>query len=206
MAGDPVELADDDPDVLGPPRDLDVEELLEGHDRRPLAEDRGQVVEGIHVRDRLVVVGVLAELLDAPVEVAQDRVQVHDLFPVDLEDDPQDAMRCRVVRPHVEEHLAIAEGVELPLSLGMGDGERLEDAGVVDRDLERRVVEAGSHRCRHVALAYAPGDVRRSVVSSASCGGPARSIGRSPPPGERATSSARWKSLRNGKLTKSSGR
>ena len=32
VAGDPVQLAGEDPDVLGPARDLDVQQLLEGHD------------------------------------------------------------------------------------------------------------------------------------------------------------------------------
>ncbi len=109
VAGDPVQLAREDPDVLGPARDLDVVELLEGDHRRPLAEQRADVLERVHVADRLVVVGVLAQLLDAAVEVAEDRIEVDDLLAVDLEDDPQDAVGRRVLGPHVEEHLAVAE-------------------------------------------------------------------------------------------------
>ncbi len=157
VAGDPVELAGEDPDVLGPARDLDVEQLLEGHHRRPLAEQRADVLERVRVADRLVVVGVLAELLDAAVEVAEDRVEVDDLLAVDLEHDPQHAVGRRVLGAHVQEHLAVAEGVELGLALGPGrvGRDRLEDAellvegdpGVVGRgvggDVERG---AGGHR------------------------------------------------------------
>ena len=53
---------------------------------------------GSRVADRLVVVGVLADLLDAAVEVAEDRVEVDDLLAVDLEDDPQHAVGGRVLR------------------------------------------------------------------------------------------------------------
>ena len=35
VAGDPVELAREDPDVLGAARDLDVQQLLEGHAPAP---------------------------------------------------------------------------------------------------------------------------------------------------------------------------
>ena len=90
--------ADEDADVLGAARDLDVEQLLEGHDRRPLAEQRADVLERVEVADGLVVVGVLAQLLDAAVEVAEHRVEVDDLLAVELEDDPQHAVGRRVLR------------------------------------------------------------------------------------------------------------
>ena len=183
VAGDPVELAGEDPDVLRPSRHLQVEELLEGEHRAPLVEERADVLEGVHLADDLVVVGVLAQLLDAAMEVAQDRVEVDDLLAVDLEDDAQHAVGGGVLGSHVEEQLAVLEGVELLLALGPGDRDRVEDARVVDRDGERRVVEAGPGRCRHLDLAYTPGDVRRRVVSSASFGAPARSIGADPAAG-----------------------
>ena len=147
MAGDPVELGREDPDVLGAARHLDVEQLLEGHDRRPLAEQRADVLERVEVGDRLVVVGVLAQLLDAAVEVAEDRVEVDDLLAVELEDDPQHAVGRRVLRPHVDEHLAVAERVELGLALGPRRvrRDRLEDAELaVEHD--PRVVGGGVAR------------------------------------------------------------
>ena len=117
VAHDPVELAGEDPDVLGPPRHLDVEELLERHDRRPLHEQRAHVLERVGVADRLVVVGVLAQLLDAAVEVAEDRIEVDDPLAVDLEHDPQDAVGRGVLGTDVDEHLAVAQRVELALAL-----------------------------------------------------------------------------------------
>ena len=123
---------------------LDIEQLLERHDRRPLAEERGDVFERVGVADRLVVVGVLAELLHAAVEVPEHRVDVHDALAVDLEDDAEDAVRGRVMRPHVQEHLAITERVELRLALGAADRDLLHDALAEDvLDPDARVVQGG---------------------------------------------------------------
>jgi hypothetical protein len=77
-------------------------------------------------------VGVLAQLLDAAMEVAEDRVEVDDLLAVDLHHDPEHAMRRGVVRPDVDEHLAVLERVELRFPLGAWRvrRDRLEDAEV----------------------------------------------------------------------------
>ena len=93
------------------------EQLLRRQDRQRLAEHGGGVLERVAVADGVVPVAVLADLLDAAVEVAQDGVEVHDALAVDLEDDAQDAVRRGVLRPEVDEHLAVAEGVELGLAL-----------------------------------------------------------------------------------------
>ena len=177
---DPVELARQHPDVLGAARHLDVQEVLERHHRRPLAEQRADVLERVHLAVDVVVVRVLAQLLDAAVEVAEDRVEVDDLLAVDLEHDPQHAVRGRVLGPHVDEHLAVAERVELRLALGARrvrrDRLELPDA-VVEQD--PRVVGGrvlvGRGRCRHVRpsrcggrRAPSPGWAR----ASAPCAGP----------------------------------
>ena len=148
---------------------------------------------GSSVADRLVVVGVLAQLLDAAMEVAEDRVEVDDLLAVELEDDPQHAMGGRVLRAHVDEHLAVAERVELGLALGPRRvrRDRLEDAELaVERDARvvRRWGGAGRRSCGSPAQA---GDRRTSAVAGALRGVWVRSIGRTPPPGERAASSGR---------------
>ena len=147
VAGDPVELGREHPDVLGPARDLHVEQLLERHDPGPLAEQRADVLERVEVADRLVVVGVLAELLDAAMQVAEDGVDVDDLLAVELEHDPQHAVGGRVLGTHVDEQLAIAERVELGLALGARRIRRdgLEDAEVAVEG-DARVVLGGVRR------------------------------------------------------------
>ena len=198
MAGDPIQLAGEDADVLGAARDLDIEQLLEGHDRRPLVEERAHVLERVRVADGLVVVRVLAQLLDAAMEIPEDRVQVDDLLAVELEHDAEHTVGRRVLRPHVDEHLAVGQGVELGLALGPRRvrRDRLEDAKVaVQRDpgIVGRLVGLLLGR------AHAP-PRRTSAVVGTLLGAWVRSIGRTPPPGERAASSGRKKSLRSGKL------
>ena len=119
VAEDPVELHDEGPDVLGAPRGADPVQLLEGDRRRVLVVHRGEVVHGVDVGQRGGVRRVLAQLLDAAVEVAEDRVEVGDDLAADLDHQAHDAMGGRVLRPHVHEHLALFEGVHLALALGL---------------------------------------------------------------------------------------
>ena len=161
----------------------------------PLAEQRADVLERVHVADGLVVVGVLAQLLDAAVEVAEDRVEVDDLLAVELEHDPQHAVGRRVLRAHVDEHLAVAERVELGLALGPRRvrRDRLEDAEVaVERD--PRVVR-GRAVCVVVIVGRwlrQAGARRTSAVGRGVARGvrPLHRAGRRRP-GERAASSGR---------------
>ena len=165
--------------------------------RRPLAEQRADVLERVDLADDLVVVGVLAQLLDAAVEVAEDRVEVDDLLAVELEHDPQHAVGRRVLRAHVDEHLAVAEGVELGLALGPRRvrRDRLEDAEVAVEG-DARVVEAMAGRWSSVIGSSRPSSqapVRRTSAVGRRVGRGCGSApcGRTPAPGERAASSGR---------------
>jgi len=131
VAGDAEQLAGENADVLRAARYLHVHQLLEREHCRPLLEEGADVLERVHLIDYVVVVGVLTDLLDTTVEVAQDRVHVHYLLARELEDEAQDAVSGRVVRADVEEHLAVAERVELALALGPGriGRDRLEQVG-----------------------------------------------------------------------------
>ena len=102
VAGDAVELPGEHADVLRAARHLEVEQLLGGQHRHRLAEHRGDVLERVAVADRVVPVAVLADLLDAAVEVAEHRIEVHDPLAVDLEHDAQHAVRRRVLRAEVD--------------------------------------------------------------------------------------------------------
>ena len=94
-----------------------------------------------------MIVGVLAELLDAPVEVAQHGVEVDDLLALQLEHDPKHAVGRWVLGAHVDEHLAVAQRVELRLALGPGrvGRDRFEDADLLVED-DSRVVGGGVAR------------------------------------------------------------
>ena len=119
-----------------------VHELLERQDRGPLLEERAEVLERVDLVDDVVVVRVFADLLDAAVEVAEDRIHVHDLLARELEDEAKDAVGGRVVRAEVEEHLAVAQGVELALALGLGRvrRDRLEQPANLAVEHDARVI------------------------------------------------------------------
>src|SRR6266542_5264862 len=72
----------------------------------------------VRIADGLVVIGVLAQLLDAAMEVAQHRIQIDDLLAPDLENDPQDAVSRRMLRSDVDEHLADRKSTRLNSSHG----------------------------------------------------------------------------------------
>ena len=93
VARDPIELPGEHADVLRAARHLEPEELLRGEHGHRLAEHRGDVLERVAVADGVVPVAVLADLLDATVEVAQDRIEIDDTLAVHLEHDTQHAVR-----------------------------------------------------------------------------------------------------------------
>ena len=121
-------------------------------------------------------------------EVAEHRVEVDDLLAVELEHDPQHAVGRRVLRSHVDEHLAVAERVELGLALGP---RRIRRDGLEDADLlvehDPRVVGGGV-----AADVVVTTQARRIVAAGVALRGACVcSMWRTPAPGERAASSGR---------------
>ena len=58
-------------------------------------------------RDHLLVELGLAGLLDAGVQIADLRVEADDDLAVDLQHQAQNAMRGRVLRPHIDDHVLV---------------------------------------------------------------------------------------------------
>ncbi len=121
VRGDPVQLQVRDAQVLRARRHLLAEQLLDRHAEGDRVEVVGEVVHPLDERDDLPVLLVLAALLDAGVDVADDRRDVADHLPLERGQQPQHAVGGRVVRPDVErEELVVA--VALDGRLGAGDG------------------------------------------------------------------------------------
>ena len=119
VAEDPVQLHHQRTDVLGAPGRLDSEQLLEGDRRGMLVVHRGEVVHRVDVGHDGGIGGVLAQLLDAAMQVPEHRVNVdHDLA-THLGHEAHHAVGRGVLRAHVDQHLALGEGIELPLALGV---------------------------------------------------------------------------------------
>ncbi len=104
VGGDAPELDEHhaDPDRAG--WNVEVEEPLDRHRVDELVRERREVVHAGHVRRALDVGELLAGLFHAGVEVADDGFRAEDRLTVELEHDPQDPVRGRVLGPHVDDH------------------------------------------------------------------------------------------------------
>ena len=69
----------------------------------------GQVIEPVGIGDELPRREVLADLLRTAVQVADMRRQIADHFAVGPQHQPQHAVRARMLRAHVDQHLVAAE-------------------------------------------------------------------------------------------------
>ena len=78
------------------------EELLDREHEHELVRLEGEVVDPLRVRDPLPVGLRLHVLLEAGVQVADHRLEPGDVLPVEVDDQPQDAVRRRVVRAEVD--------------------------------------------------------------------------------------------------------
>ena len=85
-------------------RHLDVEQLLDRERVHELVGEVRRVVHARHVRGALHVRELLAGLLHAGVEVADDGLDAQHVFAVELHHEPQHAVRRRVLRTHVDDH------------------------------------------------------------------------------------------------------
>jgi len=105
VAGDARQLGDGGPGEAGPGGGLPAPELLDSLDVPQVVVRRRQVVGPVGEGDVLVVVAGLAQLLGAPVQVADDRLAVDDGLAVQVQDDAQHPVGRGVLGPHVELHL-----------------------------------------------------------------------------------------------------
>ena len=110
VGGDPVELHQQDPHHLRLLRDvvLDVEEPLHAEAVGRLVVERRQVVHPGAERDALRPGAELHVLLDAGVQVADAAAGLGDRLALELEDQPEHAVRGRVLRAHVDDDAVLA--------------------------------------------------------------------------------------------------
>ena len=207
VRGDPGQLHQQHPDHLGAHRNLDAQQLLDRHAVRGLVERRRQVVGPGDEGDALGPGAVLAGLLDAGVQVADDRPGLHDGLALEFEDQPQHAVGGRVLRTHVDDDAFVV----LELGLGQqvvpvaaGDGEHPALGGVRAAgprgpspslpELGRAVLQVGRQEVlgelRREARVSAIGSGSVSFVMSTTSAGPGRGSRRPCiPPGSRRAGS-----------------
>ena len=126
MRVDPVQLAEQHSHPGRLRRDLDAEQLLDREHEDELVVLEGDVVDPLGVRDRLPPRLLLHVLLEAGVQVADHRAQADDVLAVQVDDEPQDAVRRRVVRAEVdlEDVVVVAQRRRTWSTVGIGDGMR----------------------------------------------------------------------------------
>ena len=105
MVRDPGDFRNDDPDIVAALGNRDSEQLLHGHAVAHVIDKGRDVVEPVGIGDDAVVVHRLRHLLEAPVEIADLHIGVHNLLSIELGDDSNNPMHSRMRGTDVEEHL-----------------------------------------------------------------------------------------------------
>ena len=137
VARDAVELEVDDPQVLGALGDLDPQQRLHGTAVRHRVEVVGEVVHPLDDGDDLPVALVLGRLLDAGVDVADDRLDVEHDLALEAGQQAEHPVRRGVVGPHVEGE---------QLLLGPEEVVALDPLGRLERRGPVEVADLGGHQ------------------------------------------------------------
>jgi len=120
VAGDAEQLAQHDSDHLRAIRHLDPGEPFDRQHVRQVVHHAAEVIDAIGVGDEGVPRLTLAHLFRAAVVKADVGHHIHDLLAIELEDEPQHAMRTGVLRSDIEKHeLAVLALARQPPVLGL---------------------------------------------------------------------------------------
>ena len=87
-------------------RDRDAEQTLDRERVGVLLVHRRDVVEPVEIGHVLQIGARLHQLLGAAMQEADMRIDAFDHFAVELENEPQNAMRRRMLRPEVDREIA----------------------------------------------------------------------------------------------------
>ena len=107
VAGDAGELTADGPEPLGALGGLDAGQLLDREAPRHVVRVGRHVVHAVRVGHELLVGLHLGQLLDAAVQVPDVEQALLDGLAVELADDAEGAVRGRVLRAQVQDHLRL---------------------------------------------------------------------------------------------------
>ena len=106
MTADARQFGQHHPHPLRVGRDFDLQQLFHRQGVGQIVSKVGQVVHAVGQRHHLLPVERLGLLLDAGMQEPDIRFGPADDLAIQFEDDPQHAMRGRVLRPHVQDHAA----------------------------------------------------------------------------------------------------
>ena len=106
MAGDAIELGEDDAHRLRARRSFYVENLLDREAVTQAVGDRGHIIHAVDIRVELGEGAVFGDLLHTAVQVSDDAIGPQDLLAIQFEDDAQHSVGGRVLRTHIEDQLS----------------------------------------------------------------------------------------------------
>ncbi len=99
-------------------RNLQAEQFLYRQAPAQVIRQRRQVIHPVGERDRLLIELDFEFLFDAGVQVADVRLAMHDGFAIEFHQQPQHAVRGRMLRAHIEHQRASAGGGLFALQRG----------------------------------------------------------------------------------------
>ena len=105
VGGEARRFAADHPDGLAARRKFPAHEFLDREGIGNVVRQRGEIIQPVRVRDKLVVLHVLGDLLVAAMQVTDMRRRFRHDLAIQLQLEAQHAVRRRVRRAHVEHHL-----------------------------------------------------------------------------------------------------
>jgi len=111
VARDPVQFGSDDPDVLGPGRDLQLQATFHRTHKRVSVGHRGEIIDAAGVGQELSVRPVLPHLFLHPVDVAANRFRTQDVLAIHHHLQAQYAVSGRMLRPHIQHKRLLRDAV-----------------------------------------------------------------------------------------------
>jgi hypothetical protein len=104
MAVEPLQLGNHHADVRDALGHLEAEQLFRREAERQTVGLRAQVIHPLDQRNHLLPLLLFARLFDAGVEESDRGIGIDDGFAVELQHQPQHAVRTGVLGPHVDGH------------------------------------------------------------------------------------------------------
>ena len=108
MRVQPAQLGEQHANPLRALGDFEVEEFFDGQAIAEIVGERIEVIDAVGERNDLLIELGLAGFLDAGVQIADLGTDADDDFAVELDDQAQHAVGCRVLRAHIEDHVPFA--------------------------------------------------------------------------------------------------
>jgi hypothetical protein len=105
MRGDPGSFATNDTNCFPARRDFPVHQFFNSKRVSNVVRERRKIIQSIGVRHELIVLHVLGDFFVAAMQEADVWCGFGNDLAVELEHESQNAVSCRMRRPHIEDHL-----------------------------------------------------------------------------------------------------